>query len=254
MFLLTHAPSQQGRTWSTERALFRVFVTRLLNYTQLPLHVLHNLEDGPRGILVGVPEADIRVDYHRVNLIHRHTSGFQQHYANMCTKFHAWNVLAPMCGTVALVDYDVLTLRSPDGIFGACGGAPLCAVRTNRNASHFNGGVLVFPPSQTVFTQLVRTAAVEHERGQLSDNTEQGLLNELYPRWKPLPREYNAQGAAGGTYWNQDTTVFLHEKYWLLPPDVQVRLLPKGEGKARPTLFGHLRSFFKHILATLLSL
>lgn len=254
MFILTHAPTQQGRTWATERALFRVFASRLLNYTQLPLHVLHNLDDCPHGTLAGIPEVDRRVHYHRVGVIHRHTSGFQQHYANMYTKVHAWDVLAPMCGTVALVDYDVLTLRSPDGIFGACGSAPLCAVRTNRNASQFNGGLLVFPPSGTVFTQLRRIIASEQERSQSHDDTEQGLLNELYPTWKPLPREYNAQGAATGTYWNTDTTVFLHEKYWLLPPDVQVRLLPKGEGKTRPTLFGNLRSLLKNLLATIMLL
>ena len=254
MFLLTHTSTQQGRTWSTERALFRIFAMRLLNYTQLPLHVLHNVDVGPYGVLTGIPEVDVHVNYHQVDLIHGHTSGFQRHYANMYTKLHAWSVLAPLCGTVTLLDYDVLTLRPPDGIFAACGGAPLCAVRTNRNASYFNGGLLVFPPSETTFAQMKRAVAAERERGQRRDDAEQGLLNEWYPKWKPLPREYNAQGAAGGTYWNPDTTVFLHEKYWLLPPDVQVRLLPKGEGKARPTLLSHLRSFFKHALAAVMSL
>ena len=252
MFLLTHTPAQQGRTWSTERALFRIFAARLLNYTQLPLHVLHNLEVEPYDILLNVPRVATQVHFHSVELIHGHTSGFNRHYANMYTKLHAWSVLAPMCDTIALMDYDVLTLRQPDGIFAACGNAPLCAVRTNRNASYFNGGVLVFPPSETTFAQMKHAVVAERERGHKRDDAEQGLLNEWYPTWKALPREYNAQGAASGTYWNPDTTVFLHEKYWLLPPDVQVRLLPKGEGKARPTLLSHLRSLFKHVLATLL--
>ena len=140
---------------------------------------------------------------------------------------------------------DRFTLRSPDGIFGACGGAPLCAVRTNRNASYFNGGLLVFPPSETTFAQMKHAVVAERERGRRRDDAEQGLLNEWYPAWKPLPRAYNTQGVGGGASWNEETTVFLHEKYWLLPSDVQVRLLPKGEGRARPTLLSHLRSFFK---------
>ena len=43
--LLTHTPTQQGRTWSTERALFRVSASG------------------------GTPEVDTRVQYHRVELI-----------------------------------------------------------------------------------------------------------------------------------------------------------------------------------------
>jgi len=254
MFLLTSAPTQQGRSWATEKALFRVFVALMLNFTQLPLHILHNLDAGPTGALAALPDAHVgRLYFHGVELIHGHTSGFNRHYAHMYTKLHAWRVLAPLCGTVTLVDYDVLTLRSPDGIFAACGGAPLCAVRTNRNASYFNGGVLVFPPSETTFAQMTRAVAAERERGKRRDDAEQGLLNEWYPKWKALPREYNVQGTASGIHWNSGTIVFLHEKYWLLPPDVQVRLLPKGEGRARPTLLGHLRSFFKHLMATLLS-
>jgi len=254
MFVLTHTPTQQGRTWSTERDLFRVFALRLLNHTQLPLHVLHNLAVPPHDVLAGIaPDVSARVHYHSVDLIHGHTSGFQRHYEHMYTKLHAWRVLAPpLCGTVAFVDYDVLTLRTPDGIFGACGGAPLCAVRTNRNASYFNGGLLVFPPSESTFARMKRAVATERERGHRRDDAEQGLLNEWYPAWKPLPRAYNAQGAAGGVPWSEDATIFLHEKYWLLPPEVQMRLLPKGEGKARPTLLSHLRSFFKHALAALL--
>ena len=42
--------------------------------------------------------------------------------------------VAPLCATVALVDYDVLTLRSPDGIFDACGGAAARA-RTRRTCA-----------------------------------------------------------------------------------------------------------------------
>jgi len=252
MFVLTHTPTQQGRSWSTERALFRVFAARLLNHTQLPLHVLHNLEVPPYDVLVNIPDVGARVHFHRVDLIHGHTSGLQRHYEHMYTKLHAWRVLAPLCRTVALVDYDVLTLRPPDGIFGACGGAPLCAVRTNRNASYFNGGLLVFPPSESTFARMKRAVAAERERGQRRDDAEQGLLNEWYPAWKPLPREYNAQGAAAGAAWSEDKTVFLHEKYWLLPPDVQVRLLPKGEGRARPTLLGHIRSLLGHLIAVLM--
>lgn len=249
MFVLTHTPTQQGRTWTTEKSLFRVFALRLLNHTQLPLHVLHNRETPPYDVLVQIPDVRSRVHFHRVDLIHGHTSGFQRHYEHMYTKLHAWRVLAPLCGTVALIDYDVLTLRPPDGVFGACGGAPLCAVRTNRNASYFNGGLLVFPPSEAVFEQMKRAVALEHQRGRRRDDAEQGLLNEWYPAWKPLSREYNAQGAAAGASWSEETTVFLHEKYWLLPPDKQVRLLPKGEGQARPTLLSHLRSLFNHLLA-----
>ena len=83
------------------------------------------------------------------------------------------------------------------------------------------------------------------------DDAEQGLLNEWYPTWKSLPVEYNVQGVAAGAPWNQDTTVFLHEKYWLLPPKLQMRLLPKGGVRARPTLLGHLRSLVTHLLATI---
>lgn len=253
MFVLTHTPTQQGRTWTTEKALFRVFALRLLNHTQLPLHILHNLAAPPYDVLAGIaPDVGTRVHFHHVDLIHGHTSGFQRHYEHMYTKLHAWQVLAPLCSTVALVDYDVLTLRPPDGIFGACGGALLCAVRTNRNASYFNGGLLVFPPNENTFARMKRMVATERERGQRRDDAEQGLLNEWYPAWKPLPREYNTQGVAGGASWSEDTTVFLHEKYWLLPADVQMRLLPKGEGRARPTLLSHMHSFFKHALAALM--
>ena len=251
MFLLTQAPTQQGRSWETEKALFRVFTARLLNFTQLPLHVLHNAEAAPRDALAGISAVGAQMHYHQVDMIHGHTSGFDRHYAHMYTKLHAWRVLAPLCGTVALVDYDVLTLRSPDGIFDACGGAPLCAVRTNRNVSYFNGGLLVFPPDEATFARMKRTVATERERGRRRDDAEQGLLNEWYPTWKSLPVEYNVQGVAAGAPWNQDTTVFLHEKYWLLPPKLQMRLLPRGEGRARPTLLGHLRSLVTHLLATI---
>ena len=283
MFVRTHDPTQQGRTWPVEAALFRVFVLGLLNFTQLPLHVLHNAEAAPHGVLGGIPGARAQVHFHQVDLIHGHTSGFNRHYAHMYTKLHAWRVLAPLCGTVALVDYDVLTLRPPDGVFDACGGAPLCAVRSRyphpppatytayhlqphlhrpttttptasaarSNATYFNGGLLVLQPDAATFVRMKRTVAMEREQGRRRDDAEQSLLNEWYPAWKPLPLEYNVQGVAAGAPWSQDKSVFLHEKYWLLPPEVQGRLLPKGEGQTQPTLLDLLRSLFAHLFATI---
>ena len=69
MFLLTSAPTQQGRSWTTEKALFRVFVTLMLNATQLPLHVLHNVDAEPTYALAPVPHVG-RLYFHGVDLIH----------------------------------------------------------------------------------------------------------------------------------------------------------------------------------------
>ena len=161
---------------------------RLLNHTQLPLHVLHNLAVPPArrarvGIAPGVSAAQVR--FHRsVDLIHGHTSGFQRHYAqHVHQAARVERVLAPpLCGTVALVDYDVLTLRSPDGVFGACGGAPLCAVRTNRNASYFNGGLLGLPAQRDhLCADEARRFATERERGHQARRRRAGPAQRVVP-------------------------------------------------------------------------
>ena len=251
------SPGQQGRTWgTTEPHMFRLFAALLLNFTRLPLYVLHNEGVHPLTILSNA--LPLRSLYGPRPQVHAFTVDVikskvrspisQRHYESMYTKFHAWRL---PCKRVALVDYDVLTLRSPDAIFAECGDAEFCAVRAQGGdfvefERYFNGGVFVLRPDNATYHGFRDALESDAEHAVARSYAEQDLLNHQYPNWKELPPRYNVQNVGAGMPWNEHTDVWIHEKYWVVPEAVRARLhVPKS--LPEPSWLDHVRQFFGHL-------
>lgn len=223
----------------------------LLNHTHLPLHVLHNEGVRPTTMLFGaVPHRLLhgpraQVHPYKLDVIKSSVRSprMQRHYESMYTKFEAWRL---PCRQVAYVDYDVLTLRSPDRIFDECGYAPFCAVQGGRSDQrYFSGGVFVMRPDNRSFSAFMTALHSDELHGISHEYAEQDLLNEMYPDWKALPTHYNVQGVGAGRSWDENATVWMHEKYWKLPAATAHKLhIP--EGLPSPTWFDHVWQFLAH--------
>ena len=250
------SPGQGGRTWArTEPSMFGLFVQLLLNHTKLPLFVVHNDAVDPIAVLHGVvsprhlhgPHAQVHP--FEVDVLKSGVRGpiLERHYESMFTKLHVWQL---PCRQVAYLDYDMLTLRSPDDIFDLCGEAPLCAVnelhsQENFHRRYFNGGVFVLRPSNATYQGLVDKVAADAQNGVVRRFAEQDLLNEAYPNWKTLPRRYDVQNTYSGEPYDLNTDVLIHEKYWYLPPALRAQL-PIPSSLPEPTWLDRVVQFFGH--------
>ena len=247
------SPGQHGRSWGkTEPHMFRLFAALLLNYTRLPLYVVHNEGVHPLAILAdAVPLKSLyglrpQVHPFKVDVIKSSVrlSVPNRHYESTYTKFHVWRL---PCRQVTYVDYDVLTVRSPDAIFGECGNATFCAVQARGEVDHyFNSGVFVARPDNVTFVKFKNAIRADEDVHRAHEYPDQDMLNDMYWDWKALPSRYNVQSIGNGGPWDPDSDVFIHQKYWMLPDAVRDRLrvpplLPK------PSWLDHVRQFFGHL-------
>lgn len=247
------SPGHGGRTWArTEPGLFGLFVQLLLNHTRLPLFVMHNNAVDPIAVLYGsvVPfrhlhgphaqvhpfEVEVLKGGVRSAIMHRH-------YESMVTKLHAWTL---PCQQVMYIDYDVLTLRSPDSAFDLCGNAPFCAAYVGDPIlRRFNAGVFVIRPSNDTYWRLRSIVDEDKLRGIARPLGDQELLNEAFPDWKELPRRYNVQGTASGNPYDVNKDVLVHEKFYMLPPALRAQL-PIPPSLPEPTWLDYVVQFFGH--------
>lgn len=248
------SPGHGGRTWArTEPGLFGLFVQLLLNHTRLPLFVMHNdavdpvpVLDGrvPHGLLHG-PHAQVHPFEVEVIKPPVRASIMHRHYESTYTKLHAWRL---PCHQVAFIDYDMITLRSPDGVFDICEDARLCAVRDGNSAEieSFNSALFVFKPDNLTYLNL--RSLLDGSAGALSVRPlvgDQDLLNQAFPNWEELPRRYNVQGTAHGKPYDVNTDVLVHEKFYMLPPALRAQL-PIPSSLPEPTWLDHVVQFFGH--------
>ena len=231
--------------------LFGLFVQLLLNHTKLPLFVVHNAAVDPIAVLDGVvpprhlhgPHAQVRP--FGVNVLKSGVRApvLQRHYESMFTKLHVWRL---PCHQVVYIDYDVLTLRSPDDLFDLCDDAPFCAVRDGTpHLRYFNGGVFVLHASNATYRGFTEKLAADARSGVVREYAEQDFLNEAFPDWKELPRRYDVQGTAAGAPYDVNTDVLIHEKFWMLPPALRAQL-PIPPSLPEPTWLDHVVQFFGH--------
>ena len=105
------SPRQAGRSWGkTEPHMFRLFAALLLNYTRLPLYVVHNEPVHPVALLNGAVHSRLlhgphaQVHPFKVDVIRSEvrSSMSNRHYESMCTKFHMWRWTAS-AGSAAAV-------------------------------------------------------------------------------------------------------------------------------------------------------
>ncbi len=246
------SPGHGGRTWArTEPALFGLFAQLLLNHTKLPLFVVHNDAVDPIAVLDGaLPPVHLhgpRVQVHpfEVDVLKSsvRATTMNRHYESMYTKLQLWRL---PCQQVVYIDYDVLTLRSPDGAFDLCGNAPFCAVYVGDPIlRHFNSGVFVFMPGNSTYWRLRGILDEDGRRGVARNSPDQDLLNEAFPEWKALPSRYNVQGLADGWPYDVNKDVFIHEKFYMLPSELRAQL-PIPRSLPEPTWLDYVVQFFGH--------
>jgi len=204
-----------SRPYRRDAALLGTWLERMQETTRLPIYLLRaqccdrcdrcrqthamlrklkRLSPRPAQIrLVATP---------LIELPYRLNSG-AAHYRHMFTKLHGW---ALPCREAALLDYDAVPLRSPDRLFAACAGAPLCAVadpyqrlvpvsrfRKPRGPPKFNAGVLVLRPTMETHSALMHAVRRDLAELRVRTHAEQDLLNEHFPwsTWKPLNASFN---------------------------------------------------------------
>ena len=246
------SPGHGGRTWArTEPALFGLFAQLLLNHTKLPLFVVHNDAVDPIAVLDGVvpprhlhgPHAQVHPFEAEVLKGGVRAPIMSRHYESMFTKLHLWRL---PCQQVVYIDYDVLTLRSPDGAFDLCGDEPFCAVYVGDPIlRQFNGGVFVMQPSNDTYWRLRDLIDEDRRRGIARPLAEQELLNGAFPEWKALPSRYNVQGTASGYPYDVNTDVLIHEKFYMLPLELRAQL-PIPRSLPEPTWLDYVVQFFAH--------
>ena len=116
------------RSFDLDIAMARLWVSRMLNVTSLPIYVLINRDNDARRVL-GPWLKTSQVVLRRVRPVVVEPPGTHPWYRMTHTKFQAWT-LHRDCEQVALLDYDGIPLQRMDPyIFDACGSAPLCGVQ-----------------------------------------------------------------------------------------------------------------------------
>ena len=186
----------------------RLWASRMLNATRLPIFVMHAVVD-PRAVLGPLLDcrSDIRggqIHLREVSLILGPTRPDWLHYRYQYTKLHAW---ALPCQQVVYLDYDLVPLRSPDNLFDLCVSRALCGtqdVTTPKSKNYrvvINGGLLVLRPNRTLYRTLVHKAAWEVRRHVVRLLVEQGFLKYHGPPWHELPPGYNLPQYYGWEFW-----------------------------------------------------
>ena len=195
------------RPWEYDIGMARLWASRMLNATRVPIFVMHAVVD-PRAVLG--PLLDCRSDarggqihLREVPLILGPTRLDWLHYRYQYTKLHAW---ALPCQQVVYLDYDLVPLRSPDSLFELCGSRALCGTQDvttpkSKNFRVINGGLLVLRPNRTLYRTLVRKAAWEVRRHVVRLLVEQGFLKYHGPPWHELPPGYNLPQYYGWDFW-----------------------------------------------------
>lgn len=117
-------PSIARRSFDEDEAMFRLWAGRMLNTSQLPIHVMQvNVNES----LFRRADPEGRLHVHRVHYLRGSFNGGLPWYKHMHTKLHAWHL---PCVRVAMMDYDGIPLRSLDPIFSRCPErAELCATK-----------------------------------------------------------------------------------------------------------------------------
>ena len=115
------------RSFLHDEAMARLFVSRMINMTDLPIFVLINRDNDAKSVL-GPWLTSGQVRLRRVRPVVVEPAGTLTWYRMTHTKFQAWTLFRD-CGQVALLDYDGIPLQRMDPyIFDACGAAPLCGI------------------------------------------------------------------------------------------------------------------------------
>lgn len=227
------------RAFEADEAMVKLWASRLLNVTWLPIFVMHAHVDA--SALLKPIDPQQRLHYFPVNIVNGGYWGGWPWYRNMHTKLHTW---ALPCKRAAFLDYDGLPLRNLDSVFDECPHtADLCATQDHvtpkkKGLRVPNAGMLVVKPRAATHSAIIASAekeAVSHTRRMLA---EQGFLNSYFPQWFKLPDGYNiphhisrsahnpqsAKFKEFRAYISKNTSYFLHEKLDLMPRAVAIAL------------------------------
>lgn len=246
----THPSGQSRRTFVHDEALVRQWVALMLRHTELPIFIMHNVDNDAARVLAPFLSSS-QLHLRQVDLIVVEPPGTLPWYRLTHTKLHAWNL---PCETAALLDYDGIPLTTPDPIFDECDAAlvrepsspPLCGVgdvvtpfRQAKRHDYLNAGVLVVRPSRSVHSWLLREAARDAQLQRARYYAEQGFFHERAMRWSRLPTGFNLQGMRYGGYWQPQvvrtaggrlnataTDFYLHRKFF--EPGMRILLLRLG--------------------------
>ena len=181
-----------NRAWEADEAYVRLWASRMLKVTSLPIYVMHS-QVNATAILQPVDPTN-RLRYWRVDLIPGGYWARWPHYRYMHTKLEAWRL---PCRQVGFLDYDTIPLRNFDNVFDKCGAnEPLCATMDivtpkKHGLKCPNAGMLVILTNLTTNRRLVNEAEREGHEGSKRMLAEQGFLNTHFPNWKELPIGYN---------------------------------------------------------------
>lgn len=227
------------RSFVLDIAMARLWVTRMLNLTSLPIFVLFNRENDVGSVLAPWLSSEQLV-LRQVLPVIVNPKGTHSWYRLTHTKFQAWG-LHRQCGQVALLDYDGIPLQRMDPyIFDACGSAALCGVvdwvtpvNQKVRQHYMNTGCLVLRPSPAYHEYLLREAALDAGRKNARYFAEQGFFRERRIPWKRLAGGFNVQAGLLKRRWSLNTLppvdvntsdFFLHKKFFEVPGPVQKRL------------------------------
>lgn len=247
--------SRPRREWAEDEASVRLWASRLLRLTSLPIFVLHTQLSAHSVHLLLLPaDPHRRLRLHSVSMLRGAYWEAQPWYRLVYTKLHAWNL---PCKRVALMDYDMIPIQAPEAVFDACSDDdPLCAVKDvatpKRPGTRVpNAGLLVLSPAQATFNSLVAAAARELTDGKVRMLVEQGFLYSQFPNWTEIPFHHALPPAryVGGDERFQQLLAnasFLHMRLTMLSSTLAAKLGVSREMRLLSLELKQLQGLKKH--------